>query len=282
MLVAFVVAQRPGIVVEPFGSKPHSRGGRRRRRVGRRLGCRLNGGAPAQHRADARQELAQLAGFGEVIVGAELEPDHAIDRARGGGEHDDRHAGAALEVADDREPILRRHIEIEHDQVRHLLRDGLAQTDTAIAQADVEAMHAQIVSDHFAGGLFVVHHDDVLRWGHVTGNVILNVAPFPGPALSTSIRPPCRSTIRLTIERPRPVEVSPAVGFAERRWKRPNSREMSSGDRPAPWSLTCTSIPPSSCVTKRSMAPPIGLYLTALLTRLSIASRMRSASHMAA
>src|SRR5262245_61377592 len=49
-----------------------------------------------------------------------------------------------------------------------------------------------------------------------------------------------------------------------------------------PWSLTCTSIPPCSCATKRSMAPPFGLYLTALLTRLSIASRMRSASQMAA
>src|SRR4029453_19615343 len=141
-------------------------------------------------------------------------------------------------------------------------------------------MHAQIVSDHFAGGLFVVHYDDVLRWGHVIGNVILNIAPFPGPALSTSIRPPCRSTIRLTIERPRPVEVSPAVGLAESRWKRPNSREISSGERPAPWSLTCTIIPPSACVTKRSMAPPSGLYLTALLTRLSIRSRSGSPRHL--
>ena len=79
-----------------------------------------------------------------------------------------------------------------------------------------------------------------------TGNVILNVAPCPGPALSTVIRPPCRSTMRLTIERPSPVEVSPAVGLAESRWKRPNSREISSGERPAPWSLTWTTIPSAS------------------------------------
>ena len=60
------------------------------------------------------------------------------------------------------------------------------------------------------------------------------VAPFPGPALSTVIWPPCRSTIRLTIDRPRPVELSPAVGLADKRWKRPNSREISSGESPAP------------------------------------------------
>src|SRR5206468_12930511 len=185
-------------------------------------------------------------------------------------------------MTDDRKAVLFRHVEIEHDEVRHLLRDGVAQTGTAVAQADAEAVHAQIVPDHLARRLFVIHYDDVLRLSHVTGNIILNVAPFPGPALSTAIRPLCRSTIRLTIDRPSPVDVSPAVGFAESRWKRPNSREISSGERPAPWSLTCTIIPPSSCVTKRSMAPPSGLYLTALLTRLSIASRMRSASHIAA
>src|SRR2546430_12850943 len=97
MLVALVVAQRPGIVVEPFGSEPHPRGGGHRRRVGRRVGCRLSGGAAAQHRADARQQLAQLAGFGEGIVGAELEADHAIDRARSGWEPTYRYTWAAIE-----------------------------------------------------------------------------------------------------------------------------------------------------------------------------------------
>src|SRR5262245_18893200 len=285
MLVALVVAQRLGVVVEPFGAESHPGAVGRGRRGGRRRGrCRrrLTGAAPAQHRADAGQKLAQLAGLGEIVVRPELEADHAIDRARGRGEHDDRHAHALLEVADDRKPVLLRHVEIEDDQVRHLLRDGLAQAGAAVAQAHVEPVHAKIVADHLARGLLVVDYHDVLSLGHVTGNVILKAAPCPGPALSTVTRPPCRSTMRLTIERPRPVEVSPAVGFAESRWKRPNSREMSSGDRPAPWSLTWTSILSPSRATKSSMAPPIGLYLIALLTRLSMASRMRSESHMAA
>ena len=84
--------------------------------------------------------------------------------------------------------------------------------------ADAEAVHAQIVADHLAGRQFVVDDDDVrLCLAHVPGNVIMNVAPCPGPALSTVICPPCRSTIRLTIERPRPVDVSPAVGLADSR-----------------------------------------------------------------
>src|SRR5262249_38731779 len=152
-------------------------------------------------------------------------------------ECDEWRGGAGLEIADDRRAVLFRHVEIEHDEVRHLLRDGVAQTGTAVAEADAEAVHAQIVPDHLARRLFVVHYDDVLRLSHVTGNIILNVAPFPGPALSTAICPPRRSTIGLPIEGPSPVDVRPAVGFAESGWKRPNSREMSSGERPAPWSL---------------------------------------------
>ena len=168
MLVTLVVAQRLGVVVEPLGSKPHPRACGRCLRACRRGLChRLNGAAPAQHRADAGQELAQLAGLGQIVVRAEFQADHAIDRACGCGEHDDRHAGAPFEIADDRKTVLLRHIEIEDDQVRHLLRDGLAQAVAAVAQAHAEAVHAQIVPDHFARGLLVIHHDDVLRLGHV-------------------------------------------------------------------------------------------------------------------
>ena len=87
------------------------------------------------------------------------------------------------------------------------------------------------------------------------------------------------STMRLTIERPRPVELSPPVGLADNRWKRPNSRSRSSGSRPAPSSVTLMLTVMLSPLTASAMLPPIGLYLIALLTRLSIASRIRSASH---
>ncbi len=102
---------------------------------------------------------------------------------------------------------------------------------------------------------------------------------MPGPGLSAVIWPPCSSTMRLTMDRPRPVELSPAVGLADRRWKRPNRRDMSSGDRPGPLSRHRDQRVVAVCARPRcSMRPPIGEYLMALLTRLSIASRRRSGS----
>ena len=68
--------------------------------------------------------------------------------------------------------------------------------------------------------------------------------------------------MRLTIDSPSPVELSPAVGLADSRWKRPNTRDKSSGDRPRPVSrhrdrgLACPSRP-----TESSIRPPGGVYL---------------------
>src|SRR2546430_2271228 len=144
-------------------------------------------------------------------------------------------------------------------------------------------MHLEIIADHFAGRRLVVDDDDVRVLGHdssVAGNVTVNVDPCPGPALSAVTWPPCMSMMRLTIDKPSPVELSPAVGFADSRWKRPNNRPRSSGDRPAPWSAMRMMVPLPSWATKTEILPPIGEYLMALLTRLSIASLMRSVSHM--
>ena len=56
--------------------------------------------------------------------------------------------------------------------------------------------------------------------GPATGSRSVNVLPLPLPALEASTEPPCASAMALTMARPSPVEVSPAVGFADRRWKR--------------------------------------------------------------
>ena len=98
----------------------------------------------------------------------------------------------------------------------------------------------------------------------------------PGPALVAVTRPLCSSAIRLTIDNPRPVELSPAVGFADRRWNRPNSRVVSSGESPGPRSRIAQTASPASRSTVTSMRSLVGLYLMALPTRLSIASRRRS------
>src|SRR3954471_8737569 len=138
-------------------------------------------------------------------------------------------------------------------------------------------MHAQIFADHLARRRLVIDHHDV-RIAHVVGNVIVNAVPTPLEGADAEIVPSCRSTIRLTIDRPRPVELSSPVGFAERRWNRPNNRDTSSGDNPGPSSTTLMQVAPEAPVADISILPDSRVYLIALLTRLSIASRMWSAS----
>src|SRR5882672_10400941 len=283
MLIAFVVAQRLGFEVEPFGAEPHQllllRLGSRGLRCCSRLGRRT----AAKHRADARHQFAQLTGLCDVVVGAEFEADDAVDRARGRRQHDDGNVDAALQVADDRKPVFLGHVEVEHDEVGHVGLDLLAQAFSAVAQRDAKTVHFEVIADHLAGRRLVVDDEDVRALGHVVsvaGSLTVNVDPCPGPPLSAVTWPPCMSMIRLTIDSPRPVELSPAVGLAESRWKRPNSRPRSSGERPAPWSAMRMMVLFCSWLTSIVILPPIGLYLMALLTRLSIASRIRSASHI--
>ncbi|GAO25994.1 hypothetical protein ALISP_5814 [Alicycliphilus sp. B1] len=58
--------------------------------VGRGLGAGL---APAQDGAYAREQLAWLEGLGQVVVGADLQADHAVHGVALGGEHQHRHLG---------------------------------------------------------------------------------------------------------------------------------------------------------------------------------------------
>src|SRR6185437_1017944 len=285
VLVALVVAQRLAFEIEPFGAEPHqivlgglAAGG---------FGCgrrRLGGGASPQHRADAGHQFAQLARLCDVIVRAEFEPDHTVDRACGRGQHDDGDVGAALEVANDGKPVFLGHVEVEHDEIGSGAGfDGAAQAFSSVAQRHDEAMHLEIIADHLPGRRLVIDDEDVLALAHdisVAGSTMVKVEPLLGPALSAVTSPPCMSMMRLTMDSPSPVELSPAVGLAESRWKRPNRRPRSSGDSPAPWSATRMMVLSSSCLTVTEILPPIGLYLMALETRLSIASRMRSVSHM--
>src|SRR6185295_3250749 len=133
----------------------------------------------------------------------------------------------------DGEAVFLRHVEVEDDEVRGGLLEQLAQRGAAVALAHLEAVRGEILPHHFARGRLVVDDDDVRDLGHAAsrraGSATVKVVPRPPPGLSAVTCPPCNSTIRLTMESPSPVELSPAVGFADRRWKRPNSRVMSSG-----------------------------------------------------
>ena len=73
--------------------------------------------AAAQLGADAAEQLAHREGLGDVVVGADLEPDHLVDLGVLGGEDDDRHGAARAHVAADVEAARPRHHDVEDQQV---------------------------------------------------------------------------------------------------------------------------------------------------------------------
>src|SRR5512138_3704163 len=59
----------------------------------------------AQHGFDARHQLAHAERLGDVVVRADLEPDHTVNLFAAGGDHDDRHAAGLAQLAADVQSI---------------------------------------------------------------------------------------------------------------------------------------------------------------------------------
>ena len=97
---------------------------------------------------------------------------------------------------------------------------------------------------------------------------MLNVVPWSS-ALSTETRPPCSSTMALTTDRPSPVPGRPEVRALDARTNRWNSRSISSGGMPMPWSATSIRHWPLDQAARTQTVSPGWENLTALATRLS-------------
>ncbi len=81
---------------------------------------------PAQQVADAREQLARLERLGQIIVGTEFEPEHAVDRAVACGHHDDRTGEAfGAQFLAERKAVAVGQVEIEHDDVDGFTRQRL-------------------------------------------------------------------------------------------------------------------------------------------------------------
>ena len=76
-------------------------------------------GAPEQ-RPDPAPELADRERLRDVVVRAELEPEHLVELVVARREHDDRHRALGPEPLADLEPVELRQHDVEHDEV-----DGL-------------------------------------------------------------------------------------------------------------------------------------------------------------
>ena len=82
--------------------------------------CRISAAAGAfgapQHRLHAGDELGRRERLGHVVVGAELEPEHAVDLAVAGGEEDHRDGRRLAEPAAHLEAVDVGETDVEHDE----------------------------------------------------------------------------------------------------------------------------------------------------------------------
>ena len=131
---------------------------------GRRRAGRGPFAMPAQHRVNARDELARVERLRQVIVGAHLEADDAIDFLAFRRQHDDRHrfAGAAQSAADG-QPVLARQHQVEHDQVRRVALQLAVELRRIGEGRDLEALLGQVARQQVAQAHVVVDDEDL--WG---------------------------------------------------------------------------------------------------------------------
>jgi len=124
-----------------------------------------------QDGADARQQLARLEGLGQVVVGADLQADHAVHGITLGGQHQHRDlrrgAGQRADAAADFEAVDVGQHQVEDHQVGQRLRvDDLQRGQAAQAVAavlELEAVLAQVLADHLGQAGVIFNHQQVVH-----------------------------------------------------------------------------------------------------------------------
>ncbi len=127
----------------------------------------------AQHGVDARGQLARVERLGQVVVGADLEADDAIDVLAAGGEQDDGNGGTLSQGTQNLEAVLLGQHHIQNHQPVAAARRQIDGARARVVGFDVEPLGAQQLADQVAQLPIVVddedrpgrHRSDCLRKG---------------------------------------------------------------------------------------------------------------------
>src|SRR5581483_9793385 len=192
--------------------------------------------------ADDDVELLDLGRLGQVVVCAEL---HGLHRSGHFLEarHDDhlRVLGERLQLAEDLDPLLARHLHVQDDDVE-LAVTQRRQRGLAVADAlDLVALAGQLADHQLAEPGLVVRYQHADGPGHA-GNTTLNVVPA-ATRDSTSMRPPWSATIDCAMARPSPVPWPGALVVKNGS----KIRVRRSAGIPGPVSTNSTCVSPRTC-----------------------------------
>ena len=127
----------------------------RRRRLDR---DRLLGAA--EERPDPGRQLAQAERLGDVVVGAELEPDDLVELGVLGREHDDRHAGLGPDDPADLDAGQLGEHQVEQDEVGLLGAEAGQRLAPVGRGDDPEALGLERVDERLAQRRLVVDDED--------------------------------------------------------------------------------------------------------------------------
>jgi len=120
---------------------------------------------PPQDRLEPRQQLARVERLGQIIIGAEFEPDNPVGVLAARGQHQDRHVALRAQAAADFEPIDIGQHDIEDDGAIGPITDyRLDPRRAAMASLDHKPALGQIVAQHVGEADIVI--DDQYRVGH--------------------------------------------------------------------------------------------------------------------
>ena len=101
----------------------------------------------AQHRLHPRHQLGRRERLGHVVVGAELESEHAVDLAVARGEEDHRDRGGLAEPAAHLETVDVGQADVEHDQAGPVLADGAEPAFAGSGLDDAVALACEVELD---------------------------------------------------------------------------------------------------------------------------------------
>jgi hypothetical protein len=159
-------------------------------------------GRAAEEDFHAREELAHREGLAEVVVGADLQPEDAVELFVAGGEKDDRRrlrhaANAPAEL----EAVHLGHRDVEDHEPGEFLLKRTPGFESGRVELDRIALAAHGESDRLADVVFVVDdRDETVGWTHAA--IV--------PATAAGTRLPRRDT--------QPAPRDPARGARARAW----------------------------------------------------------------
>ncbi len=134
-----------------------------------RSGAGGGGGRAAEDRLHPRHQGPGIERLGDVVVGAQLEPDNRVHVVRPRREHQDRGLAAAPDLAADIEPILLRQHQVQDHEVRVVAQVERERIVTVARGDHGEALLLQVEAQKLHDVRLIVDHEDPLHGLRVYG-----------------------------------------------------------------------------------------------------------------